>query len=142
MLIVALVPIVLGVNAMHCFLLVWTMLVSVYGKYQEEEDWHTTDAVANYCRVNLFEFNFIFIRRVFEGIRNVFQSFQLGNNEFPASPNLCLVELGDGGKNVNSMLIPKFFLDYKQNLETLPCFQTKICVWLIIPMILLVMQEI
>ena len=67
-------------------------------KIPEEEDWHTTDAVANYCRVNLFEFNFIFIRRVFEGIRNVFQSFQLGNNEFPANPNLCLVELEDGGK--------------------------------------------
>ena len=69
-------------------------------KVPEEEDWHTTDAVANYCRVNLFEFNFIFIRRFFEGIRNAFQSFQLGNNEFPANPNLCLVEFEDGGKKL------------------------------------------
>ncbi|MAD23098.1 MAG: hypothetical protein CMO44_02865 [Verrucomicrobiales bacterium] len=62
------------------------------------EEYFTTEAVANYCRLNLFEFLFVFPRRVVEGARNIVQSLQAGNTMFPAVPNKCLIEAPDGFK--------------------------------------------
>ena len=67
-------------------------------KIKSDDEYYTTEAVANYCRLNLFEFLFVFPRRVVEGARNIIQSLQTGNTVFPAVPNKCLIEGPDGLK--------------------------------------------
>lgn len=69
-------------------------------KVKTDKSYFTTAAVANYCRLNLFEFMFVFPRRVVEGARNIVQSLQVGNSAFPATPNKCLIEAPNGFKRL------------------------------------------
>tara|TARA_B100000963_G_scaffold27079_1_gene20182 strand:+ start:2095 stop:7482 length:5388 start_codon:yes stop_codon:yes gene_type:complete len=69
-------------------------------KVEAGREYYTTEAVANYCRLNLFEFMFVFPKRVMEGARNLVQTLQIGNSDFPASPNKCLMEYPAGYKRL------------------------------------------
>ena len=62
----------------------------------EMDSYLSTNAVVHHCKINHFQFLFVFLRRFFEGFRNIIQSFQLGNTEFPANPNRCYVPVPDG----------------------------------------------
>lgn len=63
---------------------------------QQDVAYYTTNAVAHYCKINHFEFAFVFARRIFKGTRNIFQSLQSGNAAFPANPNKCLLDAPSG----------------------------------------------
>ena len=86
-----------------------------------DKSYFTTEAVANYCRLNLFEFMFIFPRRIVEGARNIVQSLQIGNSAFPASPNKCLIEAPQGLKRLLYRQTQVFSKQYVKMYPTMQC---------------------
>ena len=90
-------------------------------KIQADKAYFTTEAVANYCRLNLFEFMFVFPRRVVEGARNIVQSLQNGNSAFPASPNKCLIEAPQGLKRLLYRQTQVFSRKYVTMYPTMQC---------------------
>jgi hypothetical protein len=63
---------------------------------EDQDVYFATNSVVHYCKVNHYQFVFVFVRRFFEGFRNIIQTFQVGNTAFPANPNKCYIESPDG----------------------------------------------
>lgn len=55
---------------------------------EENTRYYTTKAISKWCHLNLWDFNYIFLARALNGLRNFIHVFTPGNN-FPPIPNLC-----------------------------------------------------
>jgi len=58
---------------------------------KENIHFYTTKAISKWCSINFWEFNFIFLARAFNGVRNFITALSLGNLKqgFPPPDNVC-----------------------------------------------------